>query len=146
MDPDRTGDADAAGLQRERDLYLRLLELGHQTTLAPFLQQALALLVDLTAAKEAYLELYDDEDRPEGPRWWTGRGLAGARLGAGLPAAKEAYLELYDDEDRPEGPRWWTARGLSGDRIGDVRATISRGIIAEAVASGRTVINPAARL
>jgi DNA-binding NtrC family response regulator len=109
MDPDRTGDADAAGLQRERDLYLRLLELGHQTTLAPFLQQALALLVDLTAAKEA-------------------------------------YLELYDDEDRPEGPRWWTARGLSGDRIGDVRATISRGIIAEAVASGRTVITPAALL
>src|SRR5262249_17191667 len=109
MHQDRKGDADAAKLQRERDLYLRLLELGQQTTLAPFLQEALALLVDLTAATEAYLDLYADEERPEGPRWWTGRGL-------------------------------W------GDRIGDVRATISRGIIAEAVASGRTVITPAALL
>jgi Nif-specific regulatory protein len=109
MDRDQAGDADFVSLRRERDLYLRLLELGRQTTLAPFLQEALALLVDLTGAKEA-------------------------------------YLELCDDEDRPEGPRWWTARGLSGDRIGDVRATISRGIIAEAVASGRTVITPAALL
>jgi DNA-binding NtrC family response regulator len=109
MDRDHAGDADPVGLRRERDLYLRLLELGQETTLVPFLQEALGLLVDVTDAEEA-------------------------------------YLELYDDEDRPEGPRWWTARGLSDDRIGDVRATISRGIIAEAVASGRTVITPAAFL
>src|SRR5262249_52363377 len=37
-------------------------------------------------------------------------------------------------------------RGLTNERIADVRVTISRGIIAEAVASGRTVITPAALL
>src|SRR5262249_57418781 len=58
-----------------------------------------------------------------------------------------AYLELHDDaEGAPEGPRWWSARGLSSERIADVRVTISRGIVAEAVASGRTVITPAAVL
>ena len=59
-------DVGAAALRRERDLYLRLLELGQQTTLKPFLDDALALLVEATGAREAYLELYDDEDRQIG--------------------------------------------------------------------------------
>jgi Nif-specific regulatory protein len=101
--------ADAAEWRRERDLYLRLLELGHESSLPPFLQDALALLVEVTGAQEA-------------------------------------YLELHDDGDPSEGPRWWIARGLSSEGIVDVRATISRGIIAEAVASGQTVITPAAVL
>jgi Nif-specific regulatory protein len=102
-------DVGAAALRRERDLYLRLLELGQQTTLKPFLDDALALLVEATGAREA-------------------------------------YLELYDDEDRPEGPRWWTARGLSDSGIATVRATISRGIVAETVNSGATVVTQAAVL
>jgi hypothetical protein len=57
MDRDHAGDADPVGLRRERDLYLRLLELGQETTLVPFLQEALGLLVDVTDAEEAYLEL-----------------------------------------------------------------------------------------
>ena len=110
MGEQRADVADAAELRRERDLYLRLLELGHETNLAPFLQEALALLAEVTGAQEAYLELHDDA------------------------------------EGAPEGPRWWSARGLSSERIADVRVTISRGIVAEAVASGRTVITPAAVL
>jgi Nif-specific regulatory protein len=64
-----------AALRRERDLYLRLLELGQQTTLRPLLEEALGLLVEASGAREAYLELYDDDDSPQGPRWWTARGL-----------------------------------------------------------------------
>src|SRR5262249_412668 len=63
-----------------------------------------------------------------------------------ITAAQEGYLELYDDDDLPENPRWWIAHGLSTERIDHVRATISRGIIAESVASGRTIITPAAIL
>src|SRR5262245_1847520 len=100
---------DAAVLRRERDLYLRLLELGHEVTLAPFLKEALALLVEITRAQEG-------------------------------------YLELYDDEEPSEGPQWWMAHGLSTERIDDVRTTISRGIIAESIASGRTIVTAAAVL
>jgi DNA-binding NtrC family response regulator len=100
---------DTAVLRRERDLYLRLLDLGHEVTLAPFLKDALGLLVEITGAQEG-------------------------------------YLELYDDDDQPESPRWWMAHGLSTERIDHVRATISRGIIAESIASGRTIITPAAIL
>src|SRR5262249_51567159 len=108
MDP--TGsNADAAVLRRERDLYPRLLDLGHETTLAPFLKDALGLLVEITGAQEG-------------------------------------YLELYDDDDPPDRPRWWIAHGLTSERIDDVRATISRGIIAESVASGRTIVTAAAML
>jgi Nif-specific regulatory protein len=109
MDTPAPSQADAAVLRRERDLYLRLLDLGHEVTLAPFLKEALGLLVEITAAQEG-------------------------------------YLELYDDDDLPENPRWWIAHGLSTERIDHVRATISRGIIAESVASGRTIVTPAAIL
>ena len=109
MDTPAPSHTDAAVLRRERDLYLRLLDLGHEVTLEPFLAEALGLLVEITGAQEG-------------------------------------YLELYDDDDQPESPRWWIAHGLSTERIDHVRATISRGIIAEAVASGRTIITPAAIL
>ncbi|HEX2573499.1 MAG TPA: sigma-54-dependent Fis family transcriptional regulator [Polyangia bacterium] len=45
-------------LRRERDLYLRLLELGTSANLKPFLEGALALIVGATGASKGYLELY----------------------------------------------------------------------------------------
>ena len=39
MDTPAPSQADAAVLRRERDLYLRLLDLGHEVTLAPFLKE-----------------------------------------------------------------------------------------------------------
>src|SRR5262245_19650799 len=94
-------------LRRERDLYLRLLGLGHQREPAPFLEDALALMVELTGASEG-------------------------------------YLELHDDDHRADAPRWWIARGFSPDQVSSVREAISRGIIAEAVASGQTIITRSA--
>ena len=62
--------------------------------------------------------------------------ITGARLG---------YLELHDPEDAPEDrSRWSIAHDLSGTEIERVRTAISRGIIAQALASGETVITPAA--
>src|SRR4051794_40428109 len=57
--------------------------------------------------------------------------VTGARLG---------YLELHDPEARsPEKePRWSIAHDLSGGEIQHVRAALSRGIIARALASGET--------
>ncbi len=62
--------------------------------------------------------------------------VTGARLG---------YLELHDPEDAPEDrSRWSIAHDLSGTEIERVRTAMSRGIIAQALASGETVITPAA--
>ena len=43
--------------RRERDLYLRLLELGGQEHVEPFLRDALRLIVDLVRAERGYLAL-----------------------------------------------------------------------------------------
>src|SRR6266403_727369 len=62
--------------------------------------------------------------------------VTGARLG---------YLELHDPEDAPEDrSRWSIAHDLSGTEIERVWTVMSRGIIAQALASGETVITPAA--
>lgn len=100
---------DLARMKREHALALRLLELGEQRELEPFLREALALLVESAEARQGYLELYDDSD------------VAGA-------------------------PRCWIAHGFSEKEIDDVRQAISRGIIAEALATGETVVTPSAVL
>ncbi|HYY05262.1 MAG TPA: sigma-54-dependent Fis family transcriptional regulator [Candidatus Limnocylindria bacterium] len=102
-------DADQlARVQRERDLYRRLLDLGRQHEPEPFLREALGLIVEVAGARQGYLELHDDDD--------------------------------------PEMPRWSLAHGFTAEQLAGVRAAISRGIIAEALASGKTVVTPSALL
>lgn len=62
-----------------------------------------------------------------------------------LAGARQGYLELHDDEE-PQEPRWWIACGFSDEEIRSVRAALSSGIIAEAIATGRTVVTPSALL
>jgi Nif-specific regulatory protein len=95
-------------IRRERDLYGRLLALGRQTELGPFLKEALTLIVELAEARHGYLELHEDDDQQD--------------------------------------PRWWIACGFSDEEIRSVRAALSSGIIAEAIATGRTVVTPSALL
>lgn len=92
----------AERLRRERDLYRRLLALGDQTALEPFLAEALGLVVDVAQARSGYLEL-DDHRRETGE------------------------------------PLWWVAHGLEEEKVAGVRRAISRGIVAETIASGNTV-------
>ena len=57
----------------ERDFYRRLLELSGQDALEPLLASALALIVEVTRASVAYLELTDDEGGE--PRYWKGHRI-----------------------------------------------------------------------
>jgi Nif-specific regulatory protein len=91
----------------ERDLYLRLLQLGSHGELTPLLDEALALIVD----------------------------AIGARL---------AYLELNVDGNASRAMRWFASHNLDDAEIERVRSQISSGIIAEALASGRTIATPSA--
>ena len=100
-------EGDAVRVRRERDLYRRLLEIGRQREIEPFLRDALTSIVEVVGAHQGYLELHDD----------------------GLGA-----------------PRWWIGHGFSPEALEGVRAVISRGIIAEALATGRTVVTPSALL
>lgn len=100
---------DIRHLTREYELAVRLLELGQQRQLEPFLREALALVVEASEAQQG-------------------------------------YLELQDDTDVPGCPRWSIAHGFSEAEIANVRAVISSGIIAEALATGRTVVTPSAML
>ncbi|GIW43880.1 MAG: hypothetical protein KatS3mg077_1162 [Candidatus Binatia bacterium] len=107
----RAGSDELTRVRRERDLYLRLLELGRETAIEPFLQEALLLLVEMTGAQQGYIELVDRAHPTDSP---------------------EAL--------------WFRAHGFSTAEIEQVRALVSRGIIAEVLMSGRAVLTPAAML
>ena len=93
-------------LRDERDFYRGLLALGSAPDIDPLLAEALALIVSVTGARRAYVEV--------------------APAGAG------------------DGERFWRSHSLSPEDIEAVRASISRGIIAEAVATGTTVVTASA--
>ena len=61
------------GIANERDFFRRLLDLGGQNELEPLLDEALALIIEVTGANTAYLELYSDDD--EAARYWRGHRL-----------------------------------------------------------------------
>ncbi len=95
-----------SGLERERDFYRQLLRLGMHDDPASLLEASLSLVVELTHADEAYVELTDDADGE--PRTWS-----------------------VSSSPDPE-------------RVAQIRSIVSRGIVAEALATGRSVVTPAA--
>jgi Nif-specific regulatory protein len=96
-------------LRRERDLYLRLLELGGLREIQSFLGEALELVVELTGAHNG-------------------------------------YLELRDPHDSGENGTWYLSHGFSVAETENVRSRISRGILAEVLATGQTIDIPSALL
>jgi Nif-specific regulatory protein len=96
-------------VQRERDLYRRLLELGAETEIEPFLREALSIVVEVT----------------------------GAAIG---------YLELHDPMAPADDPGWFMAHGTSPAESDELRRAVSRGIIAQAMATGTTIDTPAAQV
>jgi Nif-specific regulatory protein len=99
---------DLARLRKERDLFRKLLDLGTVDAQGAFLEEALALVVE----------------------------IAGARRG---------YIALGRDGHSVASPRWWIARGFSQEDVEEeVRDSLSRGVIAEAFATGNTIATASA--
>ncbi|MEO1337269.1 MAG: sigma 54-interacting transcriptional regulator, partial [Myxococcota bacterium] len=66
----QTSESDDVRTRRERDLYLRLLELGQQENVEPFLSDALRLIVDLVDAERGYIALgIPGDDLTKEHRW-----------------------------------------------------------------------------
>ena len=66
-------------VRRERDFYSRLLELGSETEVEPFLKEALALMVELSGARQGYLEVHGALDGVE-RSWSLAHGIYGSEL------------------------------------------------------------------
>jgi transcriptional regulator with GAF, ATPase, and Fis domain len=94
--------------KRELELYRKLLDLGTVDALEPFLEEALALVVE----------------------------IVGARRG---------YIELGGEDEGPSGAQWWIARGFSEEDVrAEVRKALSSTVIAEALATGKTIATASA--
>lgn len=101
----------------ERDLYKQLLELGTQDEVEPFLKEALSLIVTMTGARRGYIE------------------LSGDGSGEGRPAGSGTSAEA---------PRFSLAHGCSETEVETIREAFSRGIIGDALATGKTVLTSSA--
>ena len=58
--------------------------------------------------------------------------------------ATRGYLELRDDASPDDRGLWWIATGLSDADVADTRTAISHGVVAEALATGRTIVSASA--
>jgi len=72
--------ANEKALRRERDLYLRLLELNTRETIEPFLVEALQVLCETSGAARGYIEFYRPESRDFDPSWSHAQGIPDAEL------------------------------------------------------------------
>jgi Nif-specific regulatory protein len=68
------------------------------------------------------------------------------RLIVEVAQAEQGYLEIFADPDADVERRWWTAAGCSDEEVSEIRSVVSRGIIAEAIATGEVVATPSAML
>src|SRR5262245_24976837 len=75
-----TGERELRELRQERDLYLRLLELGEREAFEPFLEEALSLIVDLTGAERGYIEVRDPEDSAHPTCWSIAKACSRAEV------------------------------------------------------------------
>ncbi len=95
-------------IRQGRDFYQKVLRLGSSEKIEALLEQALALVVELTGARQGYLEIVD----PLGP----------------------------------DSACWSLSHGCTGEEFDSIREKISRGIIAEAMASKRIITTSSAHL
>ncbi len=112
-----------ARLKRERDLYLGLLQLDAQVELDPFLANALSLVVELTGAKHAYLELVTDDADDATGNWSMAHGFSSNQveqireaISRGIVASALATGETVHTDSASLDPRF--QRRESVQRVG----------------------------
>ncbi len=98
-------------IEQERDFYRRLLDLGGQEEIETLLAEALALVVDVTGATLAYLEIYDEHAAE--PRYWRGHGCSErdlerirASISHGIIARTLSHGETVETPSAREDPRF----------------------------------------
>ena len=125
---ERRDGSNSEEIRRERDLYLRLLELGSQRELEPFLKEALALIVEVSGARQGYLELGDPTSDTEDPGWYIARGLSdeeveGVRshVSRGIIAETLSSGRIVDTPSAMSDPRFLSRESV---RTGQIEAVL----------------------
>ncbi|MCK6550984.1 sigma-54-dependent Fis family transcriptional regulator [Myxococcota bacterium] len=113
---------DPARLQRERDLYLRLLELGQERDLTRSLREALRLAVEVTGAERGYIELSTDADSE------PFRAVAGDESGQAVSQILERTSRTIVQEALASGQRIHVPSALLDSRFADRRSVVRQGI------------------
>lgn len=123
---DNEGAASCEQLRRERDLYRRLLELGTRTSIEPFIDEAISLIVDVVGAEQGYLELRGEgRDAIPGdePTLWKAWGFSRPELdfvrsqvSSGIIAEAMSGV-LVDTPSALLDPRFLTRRSVQAERI-----------------------------
>ena len=117
---------DTERLRLERDLFLRLLELGARDDLRPFLEDALALIVEATGAQQGYIELARSRrrGRPGAPRSGSRSGFTEAELARRAPRGLDRHHRRGDRHGRTistasavEDPRFRAQESVQAQRI-----------------------------
>ena len=130
-----TSDSDeVVRLRLERDLYLRLLELGARDDLAPFLEDALSLIVSVTGAQQGYLEVTGEV----GARFSIARGLSEAEV----EDARRTFSSGIIAEAISTGRTISTASALDDPRFRDqhsVQAQRIRAVLCAPIRSDRPI-------
>jgi Nif-specific regulatory protein len=118
-------------LRRERDFYRRLLELGTRDELAPLLDEALTLIVEVTGAEQAYLELRSPDHGGAEPHddsvWWRGHRCSDERIEAirhtishGIVASAVASGQTIDLPSAMDDAVFGDLRSVKQHQIGAV--------------------------
>jgi Nif-specific regulatory protein len=68
------------------------------------------------------------------------------RLIVEVVGAEQGYLELFETPDGVQSETWWTAAGCTEQQLEQIKALVSRGIIAETLGSGEVLVTPSALL
>lgn len=115
-------------VRRERDLYLRLLEIGRHDDLPPLLEDALDLIVVTSGAERGYIELHVAGEVHAQPRWWRATGfsqeeLAEIRrqLSSRIIAEALATGDIVETACAVQDARY---RDLESVRANDIRAVL----------------------
>ncbi len=99
-------------------------------------------LVRLRRERDLYLALLElgSEDRLES---FLVEALA---LLVASTGAAQGYLELRDEDPSRDDGVFWIAHACTAAEIDEIRANVSRGIVAQAIATGRTILTHSALL
>jgi Nif-specific regulatory protein len=110
-------------IRLERDLYLRLLELGAHGEVEAFLKDALALVVEMMGARQGYLELRDEEGG-EDATWWIAEGFGPdeveqvrRRVSSGIVAEALSSGRTVDTPSALLDPRFGSRESVQAARI-----------------------------
>jgi GAF domain-containing protein len=107
----------------ERDFYLRLLELGTQSRFEPFLKEALALVVEISGARQGYLELHGAADDAE-HGWSIAHGFSDAefeqvrsRISRGIIAEALSTGQVVETASAMLDPRFLGRKSVQAAKI-----------------------------